>query len=68
MLSVTFDPVLANTSIDSSIAAGFSNTVPNSGNNKPYEPELLTNPPPDTELPYEPDTIWNTLEEPKMFE
>ena len=47
------------------MAWGFSNIVPNSGNNNPYEPEFSTYPPLVIADPLDPETIWNTLEDPK---
>ena len=51
--------------VDWFIAAGFNKIVPISGKYKPYEPELVTYPVEPTELPFEPEIIWNTLLDPK---
>ena len=55
----------ATTPIDDDIAEQFNNIVAISGKNNPYEPESDVYPPPEIPEPFEPDTIWNTLEEPK---
>ena len=46
-------------------AEGFSKIVPMSGKNKPYEPEAATYPLWPNLLPFEPDTTWYTLFDPK---
>ena len=42
-----FEVLVGITPIDWFIASGFNNIVPNSGNKKPYELELVTKPPSD---------------------
>ena len=60
-----FAVVLESTPIEEEIAVGFNKIVAISGKNKPYEPESGVYPPPEIPEPFDPDTIWYTLDEPK---